>query len=166
MADSWHAASTYLYKGMSGSFPSVLRVRQHCCSWDLGSFQSWFKMNSCRNQPKHWVACFRATRNKAHGDDNTRAYLQSWEEADVHESMNIFQVLVNVQGCNKCWKTNREMSNSFIFTRNSKSWTWLIFINLFYLITHIRVPTWRNRTELGSSARTVYALNCWAISWP
>lgn len=36
---------------MSGSVSDVsLRVRQHCCSWDLASFQSWFIMNSCNQQ--------------------------------------------------------------------------------------------------------------------
>lgn len=39
-----------MYSGMSGSLPSVLRVKQHCCSWDLGSFQSWFRMNSCNTE--------------------------------------------------------------------------------------------------------------------
>jgi hypothetical protein len=45
---------TYLYTGMSGSPPSMVRnVRQHCCSFDLGSFQSWFMMKSCSRGKKH-----------------------------------------------------------------------------------------------------------------
>lgn len=50
---SWCFLGSYLYSGISGSLPSVLRVKQHCCSWDFGSFQSWFKMNSWNTQTIH-----------------------------------------------------------------------------------------------------------------
>lgn len=54
--------------------PSVLRVKQHCCSCDFGSFQSWFRMNSCNththqtqhkcNQPTSFSNFARRIRNR------------------------------------------------------------------------------------------------------
>lgn len=35
-------------------------------------------------------------------DGNVGTYLQPGKEADVHESVDIFQVLVDVQCCDKC----------------------------------------------------------------
>lgn len=78
---------SYLYRGISGSLPSVLRVKQHCCSWDFGSFQSWFRINSCNTQTRkktHVIKLLQQTAFKESEANKNQRQLQNSSSSVSH----------------------------------------------------------------------------------